>query len=217
MKKLLILLIFLVASIPIANAQTWSEWTKQKKTQRKYLRQQIAALKVYGGYLKEGYKIVRNGLNTVGSFTRGEFSLHTDFFNSLKTVNPKVRRSIKISQIIELQLRMIGDYNNAFRQVRDGGMLTPAELEYINRVFGRLMEDCAKTIDDMVNVTTSGRLEMTDDERLGQIDRLHHDMQVKYTFLQEFTNDAKVLSISRKNEDTDVKTSRALHGIIQEP
>jgi len=216
MKKILILIV-LVLGIQTAHAQTWSEWTKQKKTQRKYLIQQIAALKVYASYVREGYKIAKNGLNTIGSFKRGEFTLHTDFFNSLKAVNPKVKGSVKVGQIVELQLRIVGDYNRSYRQLRDGGMLAPDELEYIAKVFGRLMEDCSQTIDALITVTTSGTLEMTDDQRLSRIDALHRDMQQQYTFLQGFANDAKILALSRKKENNDVITGRALHGIIPEP
>lgn len=216
MKKTFIILFLLIAAIHTSQAQTWSEWTKQKKTQRKYLVQQIAALKVYAGYVREGYRIAKKGLNTIGSFKHGEFSLHTDFFNSLKTVNPKVRRSVKVGQTIEIQLRMVQDYNRTVRQLRDGGMLSIDELEYLSRVFGRLMVDCSQTIDALIDVITSGALEMTDDQRLSRIDALHSEMQQKYTFLQGFTNDTKVMALSRKNEETDVKTSRALHGINQE-
>lgn len=127
-----------------------------------------------------------------------------------------MRRSVKVGQTIELQLRMVQDYNRTVRQLRDGGMLSIDELEYLSRVFGRLMVDCSQTIDALIDVTTSGALEMTDDQRLSRIDALHNDMQQKYTFLQGFTNDTKVMALSRKYEETDVKTSRALHGINQE-
>ncbi len=216
MKKILILIV-LMLGIQTAHAQTWSEWTKQKKTQRKYLIQQIAALKVYATYVREGYKIAKKGLNTIGSFKRGEFTLHTDFFNSLKAVNPKVKGSVKVGQIVELQLRIVGDYNRTFRQLQEGGMMAPEELEYITRVFGRLMEDCSQTMDALITVTTSGMFEMTDDQRLARIDTLHREMQQQFTFLQGFANDAKILALSRKKEDNDVKSARALHGINPEP
>lgn len=216
MKKILILIV-LMLGIQTAHAQTWSEWTKQKKTQRKYLIQQIAALKVYATYVREGYKIAKKGLNTIGSFKRGEFTLHTDFFNSLKAVNPKVKGSVKVGQIVELQLRIVGDYNRTFRQLQEGGMMAPEELEYITRVFARLMEDCSQTMDALITVTTSGMFEMTDDQRLARIDTLHREMQQQFTFLQGFANDAKILALSRKKEDNDVKTARALHGINPEP
>lgn len=51
-----------VFSFQLAEAQTFDEWFRQKKTQKKYLVQQIAALKVYLGYLKEGYEIAQKGM-----------------------------------------------------------------------------------------------------------------------------------------------------------
>ena len=36
-----------------SGAQTWEEWFEQKETQKKYLRQQIAALTVFLDYAKK--------------------------------------------------------------------------------------------------------------------------------------------------------------------
>ncbi len=63
--KTILLVIATVLLFQSANAQTWDEWFKQKKTQKKYLVQQIAALRVYLDYLKKGYTVVHNGLNTI--------------------------------------------------------------------------------------------------------------------------------------------------------
>jgi len=59
------------------NAQTWNEWFRQKKTQKKYLVQQIAALKVYLKYLKQGYRIVDKGLSLVGDIKDGNLVIAT--------------------------------------------------------------------------------------------------------------------------------------------
>ena len=70
-------MLFLAAGT--VEAQTFSEWFRQKKTQKKYLLQQIAALQVYIGYAQKGYRIAKEGLTTIGGFTKGEFDLHSDF------------------------------------------------------------------------------------------------------------------------------------------
>jgi hypothetical protein len=62
-------------------------------------------------------------------------------------------------------------------------------------------------------VTTSGELEMKDDERLKRIDAIHSAMQDKYTFVQGFSNEAKLLAASRISEQKDIQTIRALNGI----
>jgi hypothetical protein len=41
-------------------------------------------------------------------------------------------------------------------------------------------------------------------------------MQDKYTFTKSFGNEAWVLAVARKQEQRDVQTGRALHGIKNE-
>jgi hypothetical protein len=72
----------------IAQTPNWNEWFRQKKTQLKYLAEQIAALKVYLEYLKKGYDVAQKGLSTIELIKSGSFSLHKDYFNSLKQVSP---------------------------------------------------------------------------------------------------------------------------------
>lgn len=59
-----------------SKVQTFHEWFRQKKTQKKYLIQQIAALKVYLGYVQKGYSIAQKGLTTVSNIKKGNFDLH---------------------------------------------------------------------------------------------------------------------------------------------
>lgn len=216
MKKILLFLLLVVSAGSSLQAQTFAEWFQQKKTQKKYLLQQIAALQVYIGYAKKGYNIVKDGLNTIGGFTRGEFNLHTDYLNSLKSVNPEIRRYAKVADIIALQVKIVKNYNRTYGRLNSSNAFSNDELTYIRRVFGRLLDDCDKSLDELITITTDGKLEMKDDERIARIDKLYLDMQDKYTFSQSFSNDAKSLAASRIKENTDVQTSRVLQGIKNE-
>lgn len=216
MKKILLALLVFVSAAGNLKAQTFAEWFQQKKTQKKYLIQQIAALQVYIGYAKKGYKIAKEGLNTIGGFTRGEFNLHTDYFNSLKSVNPEVRRYVKVAEIIALQVKIVQNYNRTYRQINSSDAFSEDELAYIGRVYRRLLDDCDKTLDELITITTDGRLEMKDDERIERIDKLYLDMQDKFTFSQSFSNDAISLAASRLKDKSDVQSSRVLQGIKNE-
>lgn len=216
MKKRSLLLILLVWAAGTLQAQTFEEWFNQKQTQKKYLLQQIAALQVYIGYARKGYNIAREGLNTIGGFTRGEWNLHTGYMQSLKQVNPEIKRYVRVADIMRFQLKILQDQNRARRQLSSSGAFSNDELAYIGRVFSRLLDDCSKTLDELVMITTDGKLEMKDDERMARIDKLCQDMQDKFTFSQRFSNDARSLAASRLKEKTDVQTSRVWHGIINE-
>lgn len=212
MKRLFIFLLISIISAT-ASAQTFAEWFRQKATQKKYLLQQIAGLQVYIGYVQKGYSIANDGLKFIGDIKKGELNLHSDYFNSLKTVNLNIRKYSKVADIIASQLKIIKVYKNTSMQVQQSKTFNADELNYINGVFNRLIDDCMATIDELIAITTSNKLEMKDDERLKRIDGLYNDMQSKYAIAQSFAGEAKVLVVARLREQNDIQTSRAINGI----
>ncbi len=216
MKQVILCLSLLVLFTGRLQAQTFEEWFDQKNTQRKYLLQQIAALQVYIGYLQKGYSIAKDGLHTISGFTKGEWDFHTDYFNSLKAVNPEVKRYTRVADIISLQIKIVKCCQQTSRQVAGSDAFSSSEVGHINKVFNTLLDDCSKSIDELINVTTDGKLEMKDNERMERIDKLYADMQDKLTFSQSFSNDTKLLAASRMKEKNDIETSRALQGIKNE-
>src|SRR6218665_476162 len=95
-----------IFSLVLFTALTTGNLQAQAKQQRMLL-EQIAALQVYIGYAQKGYSAVKKGLNTIGDFKRGEFNLHTAYLNSLKTVNPKIKKYARVTEIIGLQTKIM--------------------------------------------------------------------------------------------------------------
>jgi hypothetical protein len=212
MKAVSILISFCLVAAPAA-AQTTDEWLNQKATQKKYLLQQIAALQVYIGYAKKGYNIVSGGVNTIRNIKNGDFNLHRDFFNRLKNVNPAIRRYAKVADIIAYQVKIIKQTKISIQQIRETKQFTEAELDHCKQVFDNLLDECLKTVDELVLVTTSGKLEMKDDERLKRIDRLYADVQDKYSFACSFSEDMSLLAVQRLGEQMEINRSKIINGI----
>ena len=207
MKKLLLLLLFTVLVMADMQAQ---------RKQRKVLLQQIGALKVYIDAAQKGYSIAKKGLNTIGDLKRGEFTLHTNYLNSLKKVNPKIKRYTRVTEIIDLQLKILKNCNSTYQDLNNGDLFHGSEVPYIKRVFGRLMNDCDANLEELITVTTDGELEMKDDERMERIDRLYDTMMDNYSFFQSFNNQVKILSFSRGKENKEIQNSQVLYGILKE-
>src|SRR3954466_3372099 len=89
-----------------SQGQTFSEWFRQKKTQKKYLIEQIAALQVYEDYLEKGYSIVNEGLSQIKDIKHGDYDLHSGYFSSIKNINPTIRNYEKSIYIVELTLEV---------------------------------------------------------------------------------------------------------------
>ena len=216
MRKIILIGLMLFLAAGTVQAQTFSEWFRQKKTQKKYLLQQIAALQVYIGYAQKGYRIAKEGLTTIGGFTKGEFDLHSDFINSLSTVNPEIKNYAKVADIIALQIRIVQDYRQTYGQLDNSDAFTEAELSYSGRVFTRLLEDCEQALDELVAITTDAELQMEDNERMKRIDKLYLRMQDKYTFSQSFGNEAKVMAAARIREYHEVQYGKTLRNLQNE-
>ncbi len=213
MKRLLLLATAGLFASLSSNAQTADEWLNQKATQKKYLLQQIAALQVYLGYAKKGYSIVTSGVNTIRNIKNGDLNLHRDFFNRLKNVNPSIRKYAKVADIIAYQVKIIKQTKITIQQIRETKQFTEAELGHCKQVFDNLLDECIKTAEELILVTTSGKLEMKDDERLNRIDGLYADIQNKYSFACSFSEDMGLLAVQRLGEQMEINRSKLINGI----
>ena len=196
-----------------SNAQTFDEWFNQNSTQKKYLLQQIAALQVYLSYAKKGYNIVTGGINTIRNMKNGDLNLHRDFFNRLESVNPAIRRYAKVADIIAYQVKIIKQTKLVLQQIRETKQFTEAELDYCKQVFDTLLDECIKTVEELILVTTSGELEMKDAERLKRVDGLYADVQNKYSFTCSFSEDMGLLAVQRLGEQMEINRSKIINGV----
>src|SRR5690349_5021257 len=188
MKQFNIVLVVLLACLN-GHAQTRDEWFNQKKTQKEYLTQQIAALRVYSDYLKKGYNIARTGLNTVENIKNGNFHLDATFLDSHKRVNPAISTSVKVANIIGYEAMSIRDFRRLHVWCAQDGSFTPEELLYLTHVYANLIRACDSAILELRTISQSSELAMTDDERLDRLDAAYQDSQDRYSFVKAFDNE----------------------------
>jgi hypothetical protein len=215
MKRILIIFSILTCLVcDEASAQTWNEWFRQKKTQRKYLVKQIGLLRLYLGYLKKGYEIADKGLTTISNIKDGDFNLHRDFFGSLKGVNPHIRNSAKVADIIAFQVfivRSIGEVNDF---CRDNEYFTTEEIRYVAAVYTNMLVLMDSSVAELLMVIRSGESEMKDDERLQRIDALHSDLLDKHAFIKSFDADVRSIAREREREHNAIESIRKQTDII---
>ncbi len=210
LKYSFLVLVIHISSINLSYGQTFGEFFNQKKTQKRYLMEQIAALQVYIGYAKKGYEIAGSGLQTIRDITSGEFSLHDAFISSLKQVSPAIRNNAKIAEIIALQIAI----GQAFGTVKNNIMLSPITQLYLGQVRDYVMEESGKDLEELLLIVTSGKLEMSDQERLERLDKVYASMKEKSAFVQDFCNNVNLLIRQKTDELQSIdllKKSYELH------
>ncbi|NVM65054.1 hypothetical protein FHW88_003358 [Mucilaginibacter sp. SG538B] len=205
----LICFVLCVCDLKSVKAQSWDEWFHQKKTQIKYLEQQIAALKAEEISLRQGYDMLKSEWNTIANFKGAEFNLHQDFYNSLSAVNPVIRNEVNLSAV-QARLQSIV---NQFNAVDHLAGLTETEQTYISRVRENLVEQCHLDLNDLQTVLTTGGLQMSDDERIKRINEISAAINDKYVFACSFTNRVRLLSAQRNRDKSNTQTLRRYYEI----
>jgi hypothetical protein len=208
-KAAILLLLMLLANL--CQAQKFREWFRQKKTQKQYLIEQIAQLRIYLELTEKGYKIAKEGLSTIGEIKRGELSLHKNRFDSLLIVNSNIGSLGRLGQITDLHGRV-----NQTCQKLPAGLGSAFDLQqmaYINRVLKLVYDDCQSVLSNLLLVIRSGNLSMTDDERIRRIELCFQQMQHNYSFVKDFDQKTRLLASQLEREKAAIDTQKNIHGL----
>ena len=200
----LILVIGMMICAQCVSAQTFKEWFRQKKTQKEYLIQQIAALKVYLKHLKKGYDIVEKGLNTVGDIKQGKFDLDMEYLESLRNVNSAVSGSVKVANIVAYQKAIMVEFRKLKVKTNESDFLTTEEKKYVAEVYSNMLKESEVSLEELDRVLSDAAFEMKDDERIKRIDLLYVDMKDKYSFTKSFSNSTRQLISQRAKDEHEI-------------
>lgn len=177
--------------------------------------EKLAQFKKILSNMKKGYDILNGGYNTVKNLTEGNFNLHKTFLDALMEVSPTVKNYKKVADIIRFQKLILTEYKSAYSRAKGKNLMNEGELDYISGVYSNLVNKSLNNLEDLTTVVTSGKLRMSDDERIQAIDRIYDDMQDKLVFLRDFNNSTSVLIVQREKEQKDAKAMKAIYGIKQ--
>ena len=209
MKKQLILVILLLGLVV-----PYSVSAQSQEMQQLILNiEKLAQFKQILTDMKKGYQILNGGYTTVKDLSQGNFSLHETFLEGLLQVSPTVRKYSRIGAIIKYQLLLVKEYKGALNRFRKSGNFNTAEIDYIEKVYSKLFKESLRNLDELTTVVTANRLRMSDDERLGTIDKVYADMQDKLLFLRSFNNNTSILVIQRTKQQNDVEVMRSIYKV----
>lgn len=214
MKTILLLITFCLGCHQSMFAQTFSEWFRQKATQKKYLLEQIAALKVYSEYVQKGYKISKQGLDLIGSIKDGDLKQHLEYFLSLSAVNPKIRGYPRVKSSLLLGEQIENEITGGLSLISKGrNLLNDNEDQYCQQVLTRIRISCKQQIDLLKKVIADDALQLKDDERLLRIDAIYSELQEQYAFARNFTDGILMLLRSRREALNELERGKIMYQI----
>jgi hypothetical protein len=163
--------------------------------------------------MKDGYQIINKGYSTIKDLSEGNFNIHEVFLDQLLKVSPAVMKYHRVGKIIHLQLRLAKSSGQAIKQFASSKHFSGDEISYTRLILKRLGKSSLQNLDDLTLVLSAGKLRMSDDERLKEIDRIYLDMLDKNQFLNYFIQQQNLLLINKNKEMQEVKIQKDNYGI----
>ncbi|RKR08150.1 hypothetical protein C8C83_5385 [Flavobacterium sp. 90] len=161
--------------------------------------------------MKKGYELLSGGYKTVKDMTEGNFSLHKTFLDALMQVSSTVKNYKRVGEIVNLQILLVRESKKGFSSFAKSGSFSQQELSYFEKVYGNLLDQSLRNLDQLIMVVTADKLRMSDDERLEAIDAVYLEMQDKISFLRDFNASSNVLLLQRAKESNDISASKQFH------
>ena len=212
MKKPLIAL-WLALLPALANAQLFKEWFRQNSTQREYLKEQIAQLKLYLQLTKQGYKIAKEGLGAIHQIKSSELDLHKNRFDSLRIVKSGITSLSRLQHITDLHGSINEICERLPAQIAGCESIDPAVKKQMFAGLKALYDDSQVLIGRFFMVIRDDQLSMTDDERIQQVEKLGQHFEENYLFAQNLRGDLGLVCLAARQELKDIDNRRRLQAI----
>ncbi len=213
LKNILFISILFLSCTSHAQTPNFNEIFRQKRTARRYMARQIAELQLYIELTKKGYELVSDGLNIVQHITNGEFNLHQLFYASLKIVSPQIKKNSYLQTIVDQQL-FIGKLVSELRkEINKDNQLTPVQRRYILSALNNLKTDTDQLNAQLKIILTDSRLELSDDQRINEINKLLTKSTSQLAFIRQFTSETLSTIQALKTEEAEINFHKSLHDI----
>lgn len=196
----------------VSRAQTWQEWTEQKKLQTEYKIRELLALQSYRQVLVRGYEIAERGWNAVDFIQNGEFDLHRVSLESRKTAGVAVKQAFWVDRVYGLHHRigMEKEWMELF--LKRDAELEPSEKEAVKTYAGLVGSQSESLIEEMEGILGSGGLELSESDRLRLLEGLEGGMAGLYGKLSTANRQFRALALWREKRGRNKSDLNAVYG-----
>ncbi len=139
--------------------------------------------------------------------------LYDEYYKELATVKDIISGYDKIKSLVDMQTRIVSEYQTAYALFRQDKHFSARELDFIVNVYSGILDQSLKNLDQALLVVSTLTTSMTDDQRMNIINGASNGMQKNYDDLRRFNNQNVQLSLQRGAEQGDIETVKELYGL----
>ena len=152
-------------------------------------------------------------LNDISGWVKKQKDLYGDYFDELWKVKDAITLYHRVKEIGGKQLAMVNSYKQAYHLFHEDAHFTPDELDYMGKVYGGMIDESLKNLDQLFLVVGAMTMQMSDAERIKIINAAGDAIDKNYSDMQAFNNENKLLSLHRSKDAGEVAVVKSLYGL----
>ena len=169
-------------------------------------------------YLQDAQKAVENAmqqlqLTDITNWVQQQKDLYSEYYQELWEIKSALATYDKIVSMIDKQVQLVKDYQQAYAAMRQDTHFSAQEINYIGRVYSGILSQSVENLNQLYLVINALVTQMDDGDRLHIIDGAGARIDQNYNDLHRFTQQNILLSMQRAKDQSDLDEVRQLYGI----
>lgn len=152
-------------------------------------------------------------LDEISEWTQKQKDLYKNYYDDLMRVKSIITYYQRVRDITQKQVRLVKDYERAWKLFRQDDHFSMEELNYMQKVYAGILNESIKNIDQIFLVLDSFTIQMSDAKRLEIINAAADRIDDNYNDLSLFNRQNILLSLQRAKTKNDVDAVKKFYGI----
>ena len=158
-------------------------------------------------------KLSKLKLDEISEWTRKQKEIYQEYFDELWRVKSAIAYYKRITEILQLQKKLVADYKNAWALIQQDKNFSAKELQYIYGVYSGIISESIKSLDQILMVAQSFTVQMSDADRLEILNRAADEIERSSDDLKSFTNENIGISLRRSRDLAELQSIKRLYGL----
>lgn len=169
-------------------------------------------------WLQNAQKAIENELSKlrlseISGWSADQRQLFSTYYDELWKIKSTITYYQRIKDVAARQIALVNNYRQAWNLLRQDRHFNAAELQQMTAVYSGILTASERNLDDVMNVISSGKTQMSDEQRLELINRAADRLDENYSDLTRFNTENQMLSLQRSKSLADTKTTKQLYGL----
>lgn len=158
-------------------------------------------------------KLSQFRLTEISNWSANQKQLFSTYYDELWKIKSTIAYYQRIKNVAVRQVALVNDYKRAWALLQQDKHFSSAELQQMTAVYSGILSASERNLDDVMTVVSSGKTQMSDEQRLELINRAADRLDENYSDLRRFNTENQMLSLQRSRDLSDTKTTKLIYGI----